>query len=100
MNARIEAIRSYLKVRDIGAVLISAPENRRYLSGFSGSNGYLVISESLAVLATDFRYIEQSKQESPDFEIVRIAAGFEWLTNLMAKSNIKNLSFGRNLNLI
>jgi Xaa-Pro aminopeptidase len=93
MNARIEAIRSYLKVRDIGAVLISAPENRRYLSGFSGSNGYLVISESLAVLATDFRYIEQSKQESPDFEIVRIAAGFEWLTNLMAKSNIKNLSF-------
>jgi Xaa-Pro aminopeptidase len=82
-----------LKERDIGAVLISAPENRRYLSGFSGSNGYLVISESLAVLATDFRYIEQSKQESPDFEIVRIAVGFDWLTQLLNSTNIKTLSF-------
>lgn len=93
MNTRIEAIRSYLKEKSVTAVLVSSPENRRYISGFSGSNGYLLISESLAVLATDFRYIEQSKQESPDFEIVRIGAGFEWLTNLLSNSSINDLTF-------
>lgn len=93
MNARVEAIRAYLAANSIEALLISAPENRRYLSGFSGSNGYLVITQSLAVLATDFRYIEQSKQESPDFELVRIAAGLDWLTDLLNNANIANLSF-------
>jgi len=93
MNTRVQAIRSDLRASDIDAILISAAENRRYLSGFSGSNGYLFITQSQAILATDFRYIEQSKQESPDFEIVRIGAGFEWLTDLLNASRINALSF-------
>ena len=93
MNTRVQAIRSDLRGSDIDAILISAAENRRYLSGFSGSSGYLVITQSLAILATDFRYIEQSKQESPDFDIVRIGAGLDWLPDLLAGSGIKALSF-------
>ena len=62
MNTRVQAIRSDLRASDIDAILISAAENRRYLSGFSGSNGYLFITQSQAILATDFRFIEQSKQ--------------------------------------
>lgn len=37
--------------------------NRRYLSGFTGSTGYVVVTQERAVIAVDFRYIEQAEQE-------------------------------------
>ena len=49
---------------DVDGFLVSAPENRLYLSGFTGSAGYLVITGSEAVLATDFRYVEQAEAEA------------------------------------
>ena len=54
---------------------VSSPENRRYLSGFAGSAGYLLISRDAAVLATDFRYTEQAELQAPDFRVDRISGG-------------------------
>ncbi len=53
------------------AWLISKPENRRYLSGFTGSAGLLVISRDAACLVTDFRYVEQAQAEAPEYRVVR-----------------------------
>lgn len=53
-------------------ILITQPENRRYLSGFSGSAGELLISPDSAILSTDFRYIEQAELQAPYFEVARI----------------------------
>lgn len=41
-------------------------KNIRYLSGFSGSNGAVVVTEKDAVLFTDFRYASQVEEEAPD----------------------------------
>ena len=38
--------------------LISSPENRRYLTGFASSDGYLLITKTEAVFLIDSRYIE------------------------------------------
>jgi Xaa-Pro aminopeptidase len=61
-------------VTDAGAeaVLVSAPSNVRYLSGFTGSNGALIVGSDASQdrLATDFRYLTQSAQESPDLVLV------------------------------
>lgn len=40
------------------AFLIASPENRRYLTGFDSSDGFLFITSSRAAFFTDSRYIE------------------------------------------
>ena len=52
-TARIERLRQALGENEIDAMLVSSAENRRYLSGFTGSAGYLLISEGGQVLVTD-----------------------------------------------
>lgn len=44
--------------------------NIRYLTGFTGSNAALLVSESSAVLATDSRYEIQAREQVSDIEIV------------------------------
>ena len=67
MKARLERLREKFGTLELDAFFVSSPENRRYLSGFVGSAGYLVISREAAVLATDFRYTEQAGLQAPDF---------------------------------
>ncbi len=53
------------------AFIITQPENRRYLSGFTGSAGALFITPDRQFLLTDSRYYEQVKHESPDWTLVK-----------------------------
>jgi len=60
---RLEKFRRLIAEKDLDGLVVSQPDNLRYLSGFTGSC-WLLISERDAVLATDFRYTEQAiKQE-------------------------------------
>ncbi len=83
MSEKLDKLRATFEASEIEALLVSAPENRRYMSGFTGSAGYLLVSLKEAVLATDFRYIEQSQQQAPDFSIERIAGDQPWLPDKM-----------------
>ena len=58
---RIQSLRHQLNAVQNDALLITNPENRRYMSGFTGSAGNILISKDRAILATDFRYIEQAQ---------------------------------------
>ncbi len=92
MNKRLQKLRRRFAEKEIDAIFITQSENRRYLSGFDGTAGYLFITEKKAVLATDFRYIEQAKAEAPDFEILRITGNLaDWFPSLIRNSGIKNL---------
>ncbi len=85
MRSRLEALRQRLAEHGLDAILISQDENRRYLSGFHGSAGYLLIDRQEAVLATDFRYTEQAAAQAPDYRIFRIAGQLaSWLPDLVA----------------
>ena len=68
MENRLDQLRGIMEKEGLDSILISTPENRRYLSGFTGSAGYLLITQSEAILATDFRYTEQAGGQSPDYE--------------------------------
>jgi Xaa-Pro aminopeptidase len=70
MQKRIEQLRSQLDAEKIDGILITSAANRLYMSGFSGSTGYVLISSKHAALITDFRYIDQAKEECPDYEVV------------------------------
>ena len=91
MAARLERTREALQEHELDAMLISSPENRRYLSGFTGTAGYLMITEGAAVLATDFRYVEQAGQQAAGFRVERIGGKFDWLPKLASKLKASRL---------
>lgn len=63
-------------------------QNRRYLSGFSGSTGLALLTKERAIIAVDSRYIEQATSECPEFEIWPTPAErqCDWLPKLIAAS--------------
>jgi Xaa-Pro aminopeptidase len=91
---RITKLRQMLDEKDIDAFLISQPENRYYLSGFSGSAGYLFITQKHLVLATDFRYVEQVKIQAPDYTLFQITGSIsKWFPEIIDGLKIKKLGF-------
>jgi Xaa-Pro aminopeptidase len=94
VNKRTRKLCKSLADNGIDAVFIVQPENRYYLSGFSGSAGYLLISNKKAILATDFRYVEQARAQAPDYEILRIANDIgDWFPGLLKDMGVKKLGF-------
>jgi len=94
---RLRKLRTSIAEKGLDALLLSQPENLRYLSGFTGSSGWLLISGQNAILATDFRYVEQAKGESPDFEIIQTKQELrEWLPGLVSDLGWHKLGFEAN----
>ncbi len=76
MTTRLDNLRQLMEQETLDGFLATQPENRRYLSGFSGSNGVLIISPTRQVIATDFRYYEQVRQECPGWELAEVGYDF------------------------
>lgn len=94
MNKRLDLLRRCLTEEKVDGVFITNSENRRYMSGFDGTAGYLLVTENRAVLATDFRYTEQAAKEAPDFKILRISGNpADWFPALVGDSGISRLAF-------
>jgi Xaa-Pro aminopeptidase len=64
LSERRERLLPILRELRVPAFLVSAPANVRYLSGFTGSNGSLILTADAAVLFTDPRYQTQAPLES------------------------------------
>ena len=68
---RIAAVKSNFKSLGIDSLLVKNLSNIRYLSGFSGSAGALLLTKDKDYFISDFRYKTQSKMEVYDnFEII------------------------------
>ncbi|MFW6118210.1 MAG: M24 family metallopeptidase [Chloroflexota bacterium] len=94
---RLRKLRTAIDEKVPDALLISQPENIRYLSGFTGSSGWLLISGQNAILATDSRYVEQAKGESSDFEIIQTKQELrDWLPGLASDLGLHKLGFEAN----
>jgi Xaa-Pro aminopeptidase len=61
--SRVEALRRAILAQHVDALLVTSLPNIRYLTGFSGSNAIVVVSQHDVVLLTDFRYKDQSVDE-------------------------------------
>ncbi len=74
---RVQRVTNALRAQNLDALLVTNPENRRYLSGFTGhdsgadSAGALLVAGNTVTLITDGRYTEQAEHESPGATIVR-----------------------------
>ncbi len=82
---RLAALRQALEPAGVDAVWVSQPENRRYMSGFSGSAGSLFITPNDALLATDSRYTEQASRQASDYRVVHMAgSSSDWFKEMLA----------------
>lgn len=68
---RLQQVRDKFAEWGVEGVYISSPENRRWLSGFTGSAGVLLVTQEQALLATDFRYFEQAEAQAPTFTLFK-----------------------------
>lgn len=64
IEERIARLRQFLREHTADGIVILQPENLRYFSGFTGGEGALVLTASMATLWTDSRYTEQAAGES------------------------------------
>jgi len=67
---RRERLAARLPDLGIDALLVTCLPNVRYLTGFTGSNGQVVVSVERSVFLTDGRYTEQARREVSDLQRV------------------------------
>ena len=77
-QVRLRRIRDALVAAQGDALLISDLPNTRYLTGFSGSNALVLITQRACTLLTDFRYESQVAQECGPGIDVRIEPSSLW----------------------
>ncbi len=62
MKTRVRKLQKLLKDKKLGALLVSDRNNVRYLCGFVGTNGKLLVTPKKHVLITDARYFETAQK--------------------------------------
>jgi Xaa-Pro aminopeptidase len=69
-EARRQALRGLLAHADLSALLVTKAVNVRYLTGFTGSYGALLLLHDRTLFFTDGRYRHQAAAEVPGAEVV------------------------------
>lgn len=95
---RIVKLRNVIRAADADAFLLinhelSGQPGTRYLSGFSGSESVLVITQKENFIFADGRYHSQVKEQCPDFELMHANrfASFEALEKICQKLKLKKI---------
>ncbi|MGM1045983.1 MAG: M24 family metallopeptidase [Bacillota bacterium] len=93
-NKRVKQLREKLQSHGLSAMLVASPINRRYLTGFTGSAGYVLITREQSYLLTDFRYMTQAPQQAAGFKVVEHGAKvMDTVKELLATEGITSLGF-------
>ena len=99
---RLERLQQTLRRRKIDALLVSQPDNRRYLSGYTAPDhgiqetaGFLLIPASgKPILLTDSRFTLQAEAEAPLFTIDTYTKGLlKSVDRHCSKLGLKTLAF-------
>ena len=91
-TARAKALQSFIKP-PLDGLLITNLINVRYLSNFTGSSGFIIMSPKKNFFFTDFRYTTQAKKEVSGFKIEEFKNQNEAIKNFCKKERIINLGF-------
>lgn len=91
---RLERLRHFMHKENIDALLVSDAVNRRYVTGFTGTSGFALVTRDRALLITDFRYVTQAREQAPHFHIIQ-HKGTIWQTvaEQCARLEIRSLAY-------
>lgn len=94
-SARARLVRALLAERKLNGFIVSSLANVRYLTGFAGSNGLLLLAGDDLVLFTDPRYKFQAARQAGC--TVRVVPGplLPAVTDFLQNKGIRKLAFER-----
>lgn len=92
---RLIRLRELMKQRNLDGILISGRPNTIYLSGFSGSTSFFLVSHQSAWLIVDFRYTIQAKQQVFEgIDVIEQQDSFtSALNQLIGENQLKTVGF-------
>lgn len=91
---RTARLRAAMQESGLDGLLVSAPSNIFYLSGFRGSAGALLITPDQALLLSDFRYRLQAQEQAPAFQFVEIHQGlFRGVADAALQHRVRRLGY-------
>jgi Xaa-Pro aminopeptidase len=92
--ARRDVLRAAAAEQGLDAVLVTNLLNVRYLTGFTGSNGALLVgTDGADLFGTDGRYTTQAAAQVPDVELVVDRATVAGLAKLAVRRGVGRLGF-------
>src|SRR3972149_7272018 len=92
--SRLTLLRESFKRKGIDGFLVTEIHNIRYLTGFSGSSAYLLITKKENIFVTDFRYKEQAEKEVHGWDFfIQKKGAIKVIKNLSRKIGVNKLGF-------
>lgn len=92
---RLARLRALMAENNLDGMLITQPDNRRYLSGFTGSAGVLIVTAQRQAIVTDFRYFEQVQSQCPQWELIQAGHDFaDMILDVLRDLGLGGLSIG------
>src|SRR5699024_2082564 len=67
---KLSRVVDMLEKKQMDGFIVTDASNRKYLTNFTGSNGILLITKQGTVMITDYRYVEQAKEQTEGIEII------------------------------
>lgn len=96
-TARLDRLRRHLLEIGKPVFLVSGRANIRYLTGFTGSAGWLLVAPDRATLFTDGRYDIQSRQQTSGIEIdISHGNAMPAVVEFVKKGRLRQIAFERN----
>lgn len=92
-NARVDKLREKMAQESVDGFLVTTALNWRYVSGFLGDAGGLLITEKSAYQFTDSRYIEEAQKEAVGFTAVMTTLGTDEIRSAVKSEGVKRLAF-------
>jgi len=91
---RIDAVRKLCQTRNLDGFIVTNMDQIRYLTGFSGSAGLLIVAEKKPQFLTDFRYTEQARKEVKGARVSIVKGGLISSLKDFPTFNVTNRRYG------
>lgn len=98
-QSNLQRFQAVLAETDLPAFLVSDMPNVRWLTGFTGSFGFAIVTRDAGVFISDSRYTLQASEEIPDLQVHTFANPTnvdDFLYEHLQKLGVTRLGFDRN----
>ena len=96
LPSRISSLQQKFSAYKIDGLIFFNMSNIRYLSGFTGSDGVLLINSDTTHLLVDGRYSVQAGKETTDIQIIEYTDKIQGIIQAIKKLKIKRIGFEAN----
>jgi len=93
LDSRLAAVHAIMAIRGVEAILFLDIKNIRYLTGFSGSDAALLVSENQTVLLVDGRYTTQARKQTRRIRVFEYREKAAGIAQVASGLRVKALGF-------